>query len=393
MDCLGVFRCRFQLQEQITDDHFDVLSSRVARYQEVLSRVESGPQRDLVARELSRLEPVVATIRRDPRRRTVELLLGRQSVVLAVPQRGATIPELPINSRDELRTAWMEAIVLSWAPTQVPPAWLWQGHGGYRDGVMNATIGSRRPHATLDLPSIPVGARPLTPFEGRTVSALDDFFFGDYSETRVIGMETVADDRLLIIERFSGEGKKRRVEGRLSLNHQFLPRRIEGPQGAVVDVESYFEPLDGVFYPRRWTLTQYADDDRSAEVRNSRRTPQPIRKHYARDVVTWEVEAIEANLPEPKRFSELGFPEGTYCLDDDKQTYFTVGQPDAVIQALLDHESSPTAPPQPPEQPSGERPLEQSSTTINWLLWLNVGTVGLIFAIIIIRRRGGGKRP
>jgi hypothetical protein len=48
---------------------------------------------------------------------------------------------------------------------------------------------------------------------------------------------------------------------------------------------------------------------------------------------------------------------------------------------------------QPPEQPSGERPLEQSSTTINWLLWLNVGTIGLIFAIIIIRRRGGGKRP
>lgn len=384
MQALKVFSCRIEREVVMIDDYFDVLEQRIARYERALPSFPPGKDRELVESEIARWKAFLATRAINPVHREAGMLIGLRSIQIAVPSSGP-VPKLPVTDQGDLTDECLNAVVLCWSPDQAPNSWMWQGTGGQQDGVLYAAISSQRPQHMLDFPVLPVGSPDRMPFERNRLSPFDAFFQESFAETRVIGSDQVDGQPVVVVERKKGAPNSgMTVRASLSINHNFFPVHIIWNSGTIYHVKGFHETPDGAFYPSRWIIEDDGADDRKAAVRNSAK-PSSVR--YPRSIETWIVEDFQSDLQEPRLFSEIGFPEGTYCFDEDHRVYFTVGKPEKVVDAVLDRSQ-----PEPADKrrnPENELPGRQAES-INWLFWLNlVAVVGILmaFAVRYIRKR------
>lgn len=376
MLALKVFSCRVVQVEVHTADYFNVLEQRIAKLEAALPKFPSGNDRQILEREIAKTKDSLSTRELYPLHREASLMVGSHSIQIASPSRGKVAPSMPIDNQADLVQKCYNAVVLCWSPTQKPNSWMWQGKGGQADGVLYATIGSRRPQDELSFPVIPIGLRDPMPFEQRHLSPFDAFFDDGFTNTNVVNADVLNGEQVVVVERtYSSSKNELKVQASLSIHRNFFPVRIKWKNRTFVDVNGFHETPHGAYYPSQWTVTE----EGTVAVRNA---AEPQSGRYIRSVETWTVDDFRSDQPEPRLFSEIGFPEGTYCFDEDKQTYFTVGKTEEVVDAVLDGH-----PPASEDQQhkSGEDRLPDRPEGTNWLLWLNLAAILGIFSLLVAR--------
>jgi hypothetical protein len=390
MQTLGVVNCMMQQETILTDEYFDVLQQRIGRYEHAVSTFPAGSEREDLERELARLKELLTGKEVYPVRKSAAIVIGSRVIQIAVPSSGP-VPKVPVETHADLTEQCLHSVVLCWSVDQEPNAWMWQGKGGRDDGLLYGTISSKRPQDILGFPVPPVGAPDRLAFEQGRLSPFDAFFEDSYTDTRVVGSDQADGQPVLIVERSNESANvMRAVRASLSLDRNFIPIRIEWkacPPGMAFDdadphevlqVASFHEAPDGAFYPRSWTIERIAADDRSAAARNREK---PVSIPYTSSIENWSVEEFQSNQQEPPLFSAIGFPEGTYCLNEDKQAYFTVGKAEEVVDTVLDAHQPATGGAQ-AAAPVAAAPTDDRS----WLFWVNLAAIVGIIALFAARR-------
>lgn len=333
---LGVFRCTTQKEEAYTRDYYDALQQRIARIEKALPGLAPDPRKE--AEELLRQDKAFLASRVNyPRHTAAAFVIGSTALQVVVPGE-SPLPDVPLTRQADLPQSFSGCHVLSWSAMQQPASWLWQGDGRWRDKRYNAVQSPKRPQDALNFPVIPVGAACRTFFEPERLSPFDELFETTAGEIRVLGREQVEGWNLLIVERTRAVPEYRMsVKAWLSVEHGHFPVRIEykacrrvdsleevEPRERI-DVSGFFRTGSGAFYPLGWTIESKVDDDRTAAMRVPNRRPPYVQYTERRE--TWKVSRIQSRQPEPTLLSEIRFPDGTSCWDEERGVRFTVGAP------------------------------------------------------------------
>ncbi len=154
----------------------------------------------------------------------------------------------------------------------------------------------------------------------------------------------------------------------------------------IITIPDIKELANHSYYPVSWTIENRQDDDRTPEAKQKERV-QSIPKYTYR-VTKWSIDSVLPNVDPPPLLSEIGFPKGTYCFDETKNEYFTVGAVEAVVDATI--QSTPKVVQSPPGTvpPSPPGALKGGWTGRRWFLLANaLVIVGLaVFAAVRVFR-------
>lgn len=331
---LGVFRCVVEKEEAYTADHYDVLRQRIARVETALPGLD--PERRERAEEFLRTNKArLAAKVRYPLRTSASFVVGSTALQVVRPV-DCPLPDIPLERQADLTQAFSQCLVLSWSAAQQPASWFWQGEG-QRNQVYYATQSPERPQEILDFPVIPVGAACRTFFEPQQLSPFDAFFDEVEGEIGILGRERGDGRNLLIVEQTAKFPQyQTSYKAWLSVEHGYFPVRIErklcGSEvdldevepGELVNVSGFFRTGSGADYPLSWTIESKADDDRLPAMRAAKRGPPYVL--YTQRLETWKVSRIQSRQPEPTLLSEIRFPDGTSCWDEERKVRFTVGE-------------------------------------------------------------------
>lgn len=332
---LGVFRCAVEKEQAYTKEHYDVLRQRIARAETALQGL--APERsEAVETFLKRNREELAAKVHYPLRTSASFVVGSTALQVVKPVE-CPLPDIPLERQADLMQAFSGCHVLSWSAAQQPAAWFWQGDGRWKDKRYQATQSADRPQEVLDFPVIPVGAACRTFFEPGQFSPFDAFFDEVEGEIAVLGRERVDGRNLLIVERTTkSPGRHASDKAWLAVEHGHFPVRIERKLcGSEVDLDAiepherihvsgFFRTGSGADYPLSWTIESKADDDRLPAMRAAKRGPPFVL--YTQRLNTWKVSRIQSRQPEPTLLSEIRFPDGTSCWDEERKVRFTVGE-------------------------------------------------------------------
>lgn len=333
---LGVFRCTVEREETYTKEHYDVLRQRIARLETALAGLVPEPRKE-VEELLRQNKALLASRTNYPRHTAAAFVVGSTALQVVVPGE-SPLPDIPLARQADLAQSFSGCYVLSWSAAQQPSSWFWQGDGRWKDKRFNAVQSAKRPQDVFDFPVIPVGVACRTFFEPERLSPFDEFFEATEGEIGVPGRERLDGREVLIVERTREFPEHRTsVKAWLSVEHGHFPVRIEhkGCRKADsleevephqrLDVSGFFRTGSGAFYPLGWTIENRVDDDRTAAMRDpDRRLPSV---QYLQRRETWKVSRIQSRQPEPTLLSEMRFPDGTSCWDEERGVRFTVGDP------------------------------------------------------------------
>lgn len=329
---LGVFRCAVEKEQAYTETHYDVLRQRIARIENALPGV-LPEHRERVDEFLRQNKADLAARVNNPWRTSAAFVVGSTALQVVKPK-GCPLPDVPLERQADLTESFPRCLVLSWSPAQQPPTWFWQGENGKRQFAAQS---KQRPQDILDFPVIPVGAACRTFFEPAELSPFDAFFEESEGAIGVMGRERVDGQEVLIVER-TGEFPRHRTSVRawLSVSHGYFPVRIERKgclkevdldevePSELIHVSGFFRTESGADYPLSWTIESKVDDDRLPAARVARRGPPYVL--YTQRLETWTVSRIQSRQREPTLLSEIGFPDGTSCWDEERKMRFTVGE-------------------------------------------------------------------
>jgi len=270
---------------------------------------------------------------------------------------------------------------------------MWQGFSNLNDHArFFGTLSQKQPAEILAFPSPPLGARGAALFDEDRANIFDQVFFKKYDEVEILGSEDVHGLPTVVVELRLGStaAEMECTRAWIGIEQGFLPVRWELSRldRSVERMDRRFGPFeiltvsevrkigDNSFYPISWTIESRQDDDR--EPRGP--SPNDYRPLYTYQHESLNIESISSIVAEPVPLSQLGFPKGTYCFDETKNEYFTVGAAEAAVDAAI--QSTPKVISSPPATipPVVDKPLRISSPG----RWRFLVANGLVIAGLIV---------
>lgn len=413
MRSLGTFRVDVSVVSAATEEHADVLRSRLSKFdRSAAGNQQSRPSLERMAlkwrAELKNIESQRESPAPEPK---ASLTVGADffQMLIQEVESDAILPKSPLRTQEDLIDVFSSNSVLTWSQRQSPNCWIWHGYGGRstRDR-MYATLSAKRPMDAFNFPVPPLGSRAESLItRGDQASVLDrPFHHAPDAEDSILAPEVLGGVSAIVLKRRTpaNHGRHLFVKTWVDPDRGYLPIRIESwrasidtsllPGGTAMKVEPFEiitipdikELANHSYYPVSWTIENRQDDDRTPEAKQKERV-QSIPKYTYR-VTKWSIDSVLPNVDPPPLLSEIGFPKGTYCFDETKNEYFTVGAVEAVVDATI--QSTPKVVQSPPGTvpPSPPGALKGGWTGRRWFLLANaLVIVGLaVFAAVRVFR-------